>query len=303
MAGQPATPIPSTCSLPSLVVESVPRWSSHAVPVDTGLFSPLGLQPTAVLRLAFSGAGSWLGRNAITHRSLVSEHHTGFVIWSASFTVGRPASFFEADCLELRVTGRVSGGGTQFACEGEVLSGLSSLARVQACCVPLRLDGDPALSGVPARLSPEVLASFLPDEIEAEPVRSPVPGLRATVIRDATLLARHEAPFTIHRHQCEVADQWFWPEAASLASGGREDLVNAEADRVPSLSRALATPVHRLDLLFSRPFFLFDQGTVASSAFEWRQGLVFIHELHGVEGGQPRAVAIEQFTGAGPVWD
>lgn len=281
----------------------MPRWCAFQMPVDTGLFTPLGLQPTAVLRLAFNGAGHWLGRNAISHRRLVSEHNTGFVIWSASFVSDSPVSFFDADCLEMRVMGRVCGGGTQFACEGEVLGSFGPSVHMQACCVPLRLDGDPALSGVPARLSPEVMATFLPDEIQALPHRSPVPGLRAAVARQGTLLARHETQFTIHRHQCEVADQWFWPEAASLASGGREDLIRAEADRVPALNRALATPLSRLDLLFNRPFFLFDQGAVVSSAHEWKGRLVFIHELVGPHDEQPRALAIEQFAVDGRAWD
>jgi hypothetical protein len=281
----------------------MPRWCAYQVPVDTGMFTPLGLQPTAVFRLAFNGAGHWLGRNAISHRRLVSEHNTGFVIWSASFIADRPVSFFDADCLEMRVMGRVCGGGTQFACEGEMLGSLGRTARMQACCVPLRLDGDPAFSGVPTRLSHEVMATFLPDEIDALPCRSPVPGLRAAVAREGTVLARHETQFTVHRHQCEVADQWFWPEAASLASGGREDLIRAEADSVPVLKLALGTPVGRLDLLFDRPFFLFDQGAVVSSAHEWSGRLVFIHELIGSEDEQARALAIEQFAADGRAWD
>jgi len=281
----------------------MPRWCTYEVPVDTGMFSPVGLQPTAVLRLAFNGAAQWLGRHAISHRRLVSEHKTGFVIWSASFISDRPVSFFDADCLEMRVMGRVCGGGTQFACEGQLFGSFGTAVHVQATCVPLRLDGDAALSGVPARLCPEVMASFLPDEIETLPHRSPVPGLQAVVAREGILLARHERQFTIHRHQCEVADQWFWPEAASLASGGREDLIRADADSVPTLRHALGTTVRRLDLLFNRPFFLFDQGVVVSSAHRWKGRLVFIHELKGIDDDQARALAIEQFAAAGGSWN
>ncbi len=111
--------------------------------------------------------------------------------------------------------------------------------------------------------------------------------------------------FVIHRHQCAVADQWYWPEAVSLASGGREELVRVESARIPGLRLALSTPLRRLDLLFNRPFFLFDEGVVLSSAHEWQGRLVFVHELIGVEGGEPRALAIEQFTTLLPdrVWN
>lgn len=272
------------------------RWSSYEIPVDTGLFTPLGLQPAAVCRLGFNAAGRWLARNVVSHRRLVADHHTGLAVWSAELAFDEPAGFFDADCLEMRVTGRVRGAGTQFECEAEVGGPLDSSARLRACCIPLRLEGDPALSGLPARLSPEVMRAFLPDEIEARPHRSLLPGLRAAVVENGVALARGRTSFVIHRHQCEVADQWFWPEAVSLAAGGREDLVRAEAGRVPLLLSALRTPVRRLELLFSRPFFLFDEGAVRSVAYEWEGRLVFIHELVGREEEPPRALVAEQFS-------
>ncbi len=272
------------------------RWSSYEIPVDTGLFTPLGLQPAAVCRLGFNAAGRWLGWHAISHRRMVAEHRTGLVVWSAQLAFDEPVGFFDADCIELRVTGRVRGAGTQFECEIEVGGPLDTRARLQACCVPLRLEGDPALTGIPSRLGPEVMAAFLPDEIEAKPHLSPVAGLRAAVVRDGTALAQGRMPFVIHRHQCEVADQWFWPEAVSLAAAGREELVRADAERVPLLLSALRTPVRRLDLLFNRPFFLFDEGAVRSSAYEWEGRLLFVHELVASGENQPRALVTEQFS-------
>ena len=274
----------------------MPRWDVYQMPVDTGYFTPLGLQPTAVCRLGFNAAGRWLSEHTLSHRRLVADYQTGFVVWSAQLSLDEPIKFVDADCLEMRVTGRIRGGGTQFECEVEVDSASGTTTRMQACCVPLRLDDDPSLSGTPARLRPEVMGTFLPDEIEIRPYRSPAPGLRAAVERDGTVLARGRTPFVIHRHQCEVADQWYWPEAVSLASDGREELVRVESSKIPALRVALSTPLRRLDLLFSRPFFLFDEGAVLSSAHKWRGRLVFVHELVGVEGGEPRALAIEQFT-------
>jgi hypothetical protein len=283
----------------------MPRWSTYQVPVDTGLFTPVGPQPTAIFRLAFTAAGEWLSRYAISHRRLVTEHHTGFVIWAAQFVAGEPTSFLDGDCLEVKMSGRVRGRGTQFECEGELLSVSGAAAALRACCVPLRLGDDAALTGVPARLSPEVMAAFLPDEIDVLPYRSPVPVIRASLATQGTLLARRETPFTIHRHQCEVADQWFWPEAASLASAGREDLVRAGADDIPTLRAALGSPVQQLDLVFHRPFFLFDDAAVHTSAYDWQGCLVFIHDLVGTREDDPRATVIEQFNCAdspSPLW-
>jgi|SRR5215831_547175 len=292
----------------------MPRTCVYQVPVDSGFFTPIGLQPAAVCRLGFDGAGRWLGRHAIGHRRLVAEHRTGFVYWSVQLVPGDPVGFFDADRLDVTVTGGVRGGGTQVECEVVVepvrqeddsppltprrKPGGRGGARLRAVCVPLRLDGGPALSGAPARLTPEVLAAFRPDEMEARPHRSPVPGLRAAIAARGAVLAGGRSPFVIHRHQCEVADQWFWPEAVSLAGGAREDLVLAQGERVRPLRLAMQAPARRLDLLFSRPFYLFDEGAVASTVSEWEGGLAFVHEFFGAGEPRPRAVAIEQFA-----WD
>jgi hypothetical protein len=284
----------------------VPRSYAYEVPVDTGLFTPLHLQPTAACRLAFNAAGRWLNQYAISHRLLVSEHQTGLVVWSVQLLSGDPVGYFDADCLDLVVSGRVRGGGTQFECDVEVRGPVGRATRLRACCVPLRLDAGPALAGAPARLSPEVMSAFEADEIETLPRLSPVPALRAAIVRGGTRLAQGRTPFVIHRHQCEVADQWFWPEAISLAGSGREELVRCKGEEVPPLRLAMKTPVNRLDLLFSRPFYLFDEGAVISTAYEWEGRLAFVHELVGTESGghEPRALAIEQFAPTPePTWD
>jgi hypothetical protein len=285
----------------------MPRSCAYEVPVDTSFFTPLHLQPTAVCRLAFNGAGRWLSGHAISHRRLVVQHRTGFVFWSVQLVMGSSVGFFDAEHLDMTVTGRVRGGGTQVECDVEVRGPVGRATRLRAVCVPLRLDGGPALSGAPARLGPEVLSAFRADEIEARPHRSPVPGLRAAIAASGAALAQGRTPFVIHRHQCEVADQWFWPEAVSIASGAREELVWTHAGRVPPLGLAMQAPVGRLDLLFNRPFHLFDEGAVLSTAYEWEGRLAFVHELVGTGAGgdepRPRALAVEQFAAREPAWD
>src|SRR5438067_13310871 len=125
------------------------------MPVDTGYFTPLGLQPTAVCRLGFNVAGRWLSEHAISHRRLVGELRTGFVLWSLELTFGKPIMFFDSDCINVTVMGRIRGRGTQFESEVEIDSTSVGAIRIQARCVPLRVDVDPALSGTPARLRPE----------------------------------------------------------------------------------------------------------------------------------------------------
>src|SRR6516164_8540699 len=93
------------------------RWSSYRVPTDTSHFTPLHLQPTAACRLAFNAAGLWLRRNVVSHRQLVDEHRTGLVLWSVQLVYGDRISFFDTDELDIAVTGRVRGRGSQFEAE------------------------------------------------------------------------------------------------------------------------------------------------------------------------------------------
>jgi hypothetical protein len=274
------------------------RWLSYRAPADTGLFTPLHLQPAAVCRLAFSAAGEWLRRHVVSHRRLVREFHTGLVLWTVQLLPGDPITFFDADELELAVRGRVRGRGNQFECEVAIGPPTRERTRLHACLVPLRLDEGAALLGTPCGLSPAVMDLFRPDEVEDRPHTSPVPRLRAEITRRGRPLARARTPFVVHRHQCEIADQWFWPEAVALGESGREELVRAEARRHPLLRQAMRVPPRRLDVLFQRPYFLFDEGAVVSAAYEWCGGLAFVHEFldAGVEEtSRPRAVVIEQF--------
>src|SRR5215470_1417787 len=98
----------------------MPRWYAYEVPVDTGFFTPVHLQPAAVCRLAFDASGRWLSRHAISHRRLLAEHRTGFVLWSVELVTGDPVGFFDAEHLCVGVTGRVRGGGTQVECDVEL---------------------------------------------------------------------------------------------------------------------------------------------------------------------------------------
>src|SRR5437773_11016045 len=98
----------------------MPRWDAYQMPVDTGLFTPLGLQPTAVCRLGFNAAGPWISEHTLSHRRLVAVHQTGLVVSLAPLSLDEPIKFVYARCIEMRVTGRIRGGGAHVVCHVEV---------------------------------------------------------------------------------------------------------------------------------------------------------------------------------------
>jgi hypothetical protein len=159
------------------------------------------------------------------------------------------------------------------------------------------LSDDPALSGEPGRLTDELLARFRPDEIEAAPYASPTLRRKRDIMRHGMPLGRAEKLFILHRHRCEVADQWFWGEVTALAGAGREALVLEHGERVPDLRDGVRLPVRAIRAIFTRPFYLFDEGLVLSLAYRWNDRLVFVHELVARTGSRdkPHAIALEEF--------
>jgi hypothetical protein len=275
----------------------VPRHCTYEIPLDSSLFTPLQLQPIAVGRIGFNAAARWLKENVCSHRRLIWGHQTGLVVWSWELEYRAPLDFEAADEAHVDVTGRVRGRGSQFECE-MTLSGPAGVSvEMRAVSVPLELAGDAALSGRPRRLPEGVLARFCDDEIERVPRRSGVPSMQADLRREGTALASTEESFRVHRHHCEVADQWFWPEALGFAAVGREELVVRHAASHEAVRAGLGAPVRRVEATCLRTFQFRDLGRVSTTAYDWRGRLLFVHELSLADSAKHdvHAVAIEHF--------
>ena len=70
------------------------------LPADTSLFTPTQLQPAAACRIAFNAGARWLSEHLVSQQQLISEFHTGFVLWAGEIEYSAPPpSFFDGDCL------------------------------------------------------------------------------------------------------------------------------------------------------------------------------------------------------------
>jgi hypothetical protein len=103
--------------------------------------------------------------------------------------------------------------------------------------------------------------------------------------------------FRVHRHHCEVADQWFWPEALGFAAVGREEIVMRHAASQAAVRAGLQAPVRRVEATCGRTYQFRDLGRVSTTAYEWRDRLFFVHELGLADDAtsENHAVAIEHF--------
>ncbi|GGX28547.1 hypothetical protein [Streptomyces noursei] len=261
------------------------RHCRYTLPCDTSLFTPQQLQPVMAGRIANTAMARWLHDHLVSYRRLLTEYRTGLVVWSVGIRYEHPLRFDDADTLLITAEGRTRHGGRQM--EWTTRIGIHSDARhipdaavrVHLVALPVRLDGDAALSARPAPLPPELLRRFPVEEDPDTPCLSPVPALRHDLERTEPPLARSRTPFLIHRAACEMADQWAWTELVALAAAGRERLVLDHAAGTPRLRAALQQPLRRLDARLTSPAALFDAVEVDSRAWPGTPHPAFTHTV------------------------
>ncbi|MFB7664816.1 acyl-CoA thioesterase [Kitasatospora sp. NPDC056138] len=275
----------------------MPRSSTYEVVLDASLFTPTQLQTTAVGRLAFQAGTRWMRDHVCSHRTLVSEHQVGLVLWAWQLEYEQPLRFLDADEVLVDVRARVRGPKSSQLEMEMTLSGPAGVAvRTRAASVPLRLSGDLALSGAPTTLPPSLVAAFHDDEVERSPYLSPVRRLVGAFERDGELIASDTTAFRVHRHHCEVADQWYWVESLGFAGGAREEFVMRHGRKAPELRRAMTEGIRRVDVTWLRAGQLWDLLEVRTTAYRQGEELAFVHELGlaDEDGGGPYAIVVER---------
>jgi acyl-CoA thioesterase FadM len=273
------------------------RKSSYELILDAGLFTPTQLQSVAVARLGFQAGTRWLRDHVCSHRDLISRHKVGLVLWAWQLRYDKPLTFADADEAAVDVCARMRGPRASQLEVAMTISGPAGVAvQTVAAAVPLRLSGDRALSGAPARMPESLVGRFLDDERDPSPFRSPVPALRAALGREGQLVASRTAVFRVHRHHCEMADQWYWAESLGFSGAAREEFIMQHGCRLPELRRALAEGIRRVDAMWLRAGSLWDVLEIRTTGYRYRDGSAFVHELSLADDHDkaPCAIIVEQ---------
>lgn len=273
------------------------RRTSFQIALDTSLFTPVQLQPTALGRIGFNAGTRWLGEHVCSHRALIAEHRVGLVAWSWQLRYPDRFGFLDADDARVDVEARLRGRGAQLEWNVSLSSPDAVAAEMRMTMVPLELSDDPSLSGAPRRLPDALAGSFEPEEVERAPSRTPVPGMLAELESEGRELASGDSSFPVNRHHCEIADQWFWAEALSFAGGAREGLVTRYAASTPGLGAGLSQPLRSVDVVAMRPYQFRDVARIRTTAYMLREEPVFVHrmELADDPSGTTHALAVERF--------
>jgi len=264
---------------------------------DAGSFTPLQLKPTFILSSCFNANERWSRAYGVPHQVAVRDLQTAFVIHVARVHYQERHTYQDAENLSVEVTRRALKEGTQVEarCIYESQPG-HTVAEASLCIVPLSLVGEGGeLAGLPAPMPFSYLETFEASERFAEGYPSPFPSARQQIEKNGEPLASFQHPFFLHRTHCEFVDQWFFIEAANFAEASRERMVFEQGAKMPLLRRGLSLPVREVNLLFSRPFSLFDEGRVHTRAYKLPEGVVFIHDLTKSDPSESHATVIERF--------
>ena len=273
----------------------MPRYHEYLVPADTSLFTPLQLQPRAVLAMALSGGSRWLLDAGIGHQDMLRKHRLGVVIVGIDFSYDAPLTYFDANLIAVRTTLRVRKAGELVEQEVDYTSDGRRVARVRLVGRWLALGDEQSLAALPARLGAEALGRFAADEVESSAPARALPPLLARLEQRGRPLADWSSTTVLHRHMCEVADQWSYVELPALAGAAREELLLARMREHAALRDGLRKPLREFTSELRRPFYVFDKARIETRAIADDGELYFVHRLLGAEGGEEHAVVVERF--------
>jgi hypothetical protein len=276
----------------------MPRTIHWEIPSETSLFTPLQLQPRALTWLWMSGWARWLRTHWVSFPQQVRDYQTSYVIVGYTLTMGEPLGFTDTDTVEVDLDLWVGGRGRFLESTIQVAGAGRTAARGHWVLMPVRIEEEQSMAAQPMRLRDELLAGLEPDEVVAEKPSNTVPARLAWIAEQSEPIAEYTHSFMVHRHHCEVADQWCFVDIPSLVAESREHMALAQMEQVEPLVAALSSPMTRLDVKLTRPLFAFDQAEVRTTACRSRNGaaLYFIHRIVSALGaGLEHGVLIEEF--------
>ena len=274
------------------------RESTLALTCSSGMFTHLQLKPRVAFSFGFMGWSAWLIEHAVSHAALIRDHATGFVPIGLEIAYLQPSTFF--DCESLSVITRVrTWNPKRFHSLQDVEVLLANeqgdpIVRIGMQEVCVRIESIETLAAAPGRV-PDDLAKLLldhPDDIDERPVL--LNRGAARVPANAEVIAEHRHEFVVHRHACEVADQWYSEHVCDFIGDSREAMVLLLVDSHPELLAGLAQRIERLSIGLRRPFMLFDRGEILTTAYRVGAHIHFVHQLltaSGVDAGD----AVEVF--------
>ena len=263
----------------------------------TGIdFTPFQMHPRETLHQSAFAMCRWITEHLAPVSRLI-DHNAGFTHWGVELEYLRPMRIFDTESLDVSVGVRVRKHGTQLQGDIEFSGGGAPAARVTLCMIPLWVARDDEMGAYPSRVAPSLLARFDPDEVDSSGAYdSPVPELVKRTEAQARPLAKAEHAFTVYRHHCEHADQWYFADAVYFAGACREQMAIMGGDKLPELREALGYELRSFRAQFTRPCFLHDRGITKTRAMRMGDRMMYIHRLVPADGPGVHCTIVEEYA-------
>lgn len=262
---------------------------------DTTFFTPLQIQPRAMLSLASNAWARWLQDRGTSQRGLLHAHRFGIVVVGIHLRYEEPMTFFDGDALDVQMLARVRK--ERSLMEGRVsyTSGARQVGSAVILVRPIALGDVESLAALPTLVTDHVLSLFDADEIDPSAPQRVVPNLLRQLEADGRTIGSGETSLTFHRHLCEVADQWAFTDIPTLVGAARENLVMSGSSAEGALRDGLRKPMREFIAELRQPFYVFDKARIETRAYALGDDVYFVHRLIGVSDGAEHAMAVERF--------
>lgn len=276
----------------------IDRSVSSVRAIDPTLFSPIQFHPHALLEFGVNDVCAWFIKYlGVSIARQLKDYQQSMVVVGCEINYARPFQFFDAaeftailDKVRLRQSNTVLEFFHVFAAQEEVF------ARVILHWKLLRLDGAAALSAVSGHMHESLLVRFKEEEIDSSPIQRKLLTYVSEVECSSPVCVEDSLDITLHRHQCEVADQWTFFQLTSLVAQARECLVMSKAAAQYRMSKVLGVPLKQVAMELSCPVYLFELMRVHTKLYKWQGQWVFIHRIYNVDRGHAlAATVVERF--------
>ena len=139
------------------------------------------------------------------------------------------------------------------------------------------------------------------DEIVSEPAPRFVGPEQRKKADIGEPISERKTPFTLRRHESEIADMWQNMALGSLAGRAREAMAFDGGD--PRLRDGLSRPIATMAGELRRPVYCQDEGVIVTRAYWADDHIAYVHEIMGAKRGPSEdsrnlcATVIEHMTG------
>ena len=232
----------------------------------------------------------------VSYRRGIQEYGLSWVIVGIEIDYQDRVTYFDADAFETVVEAvklrksRMLDFEVAFQIPGK------RIATVQIRLFALKVTDEASLSAIPGRVERPLLDLFSADEIDGYARLGINTSWLQHIERNGSPLGTGVYPFSIHRHLCEVADQWCFTELAGLVGAGRECLVAAQRNDAADLFRGLSSPMKALKADLRHAYFFFDEGRVETRSYLLNDRVYFVHRLFSRDNQKDTyATVLEEF--------